>query len=321
MILDSSITDDQCTYLVDSQADITILKEKSVNNFESIDRDEIIEIKGVTDGVIESIGTIEAELMYNGIALPQKIHIVPDNFNIEVDGIVGIDFLKKYRCNVDYDDMSVTAKFDDDNCIRIPFQSGPIEGTFVLPARSEVVRQIKLKKGTRGARLIESQEISEGVMIARTIVNTNQPLVRIINTTSKVQILKLDEIESENLENYKIYTIDEIESKKERKQKLLQEIMKNTPRVYQSNVTALCSEFNDIFALESDKMTVNNFYTQKFRMSDDSPYSQRDEIQKQVEKLRKNELIEPSTAAYNSPILLVPKKSEDKIKKWRLCID
>jgi len=54
-----------------------------------------------------------------------------------------------------------------------------------------------------------------------------------------------------------------------------------------------------------------------------SPYSQVEEIQKQVGKLIKDNIVEPSVSEYNSPLLLVPKKtlpgSSEKI--WRLVVD
>lgn len=110
----------------------------------------------------------------------------------------------------------------------------------------------------------------------------------------------------------------------------MSEISKQVPEQHKDQVLPLCKEFNDIFALESDKMTVNNFYTQSFKIKDDTPvyvknyrqpYSQRGEVAKQIEKLLKNELIEPSSAEYNSPILLVPKKGTGISQKGRLCID
>lgn len=90
----------------------------------------------------------------------------------------------------------------------------------------------------------------------------------------------------------------------------------------------LCQEFADIFAL--DPMTVNNFYTQKLRIKDETPvytknyripHSQKEEITSQVNKLLKNEFIEPSASAYNSPLLLVPKPALNGQKRWRLCLD
>lgn len=92
----------------------------------------------------------------------------------------------------------------------------------------------------------------------------------------------------------------------------------------------LCKEYTDIFTLEDDKMTTNNFYEQKIRITDDHPiytknyrlaHGQKEEINKQVNKLLDNNLIEPSLSPYNSPIILVPKKSTNNEKKWRLCID
>lgn len=51
------------------------------------------------------------------------------------------------------------------------------------------------------------------------------------------------------------------------------------------------------------------------------PHAHKAEIDRQVKKLKENDLIEPSHSAYNSPLLLVPKKSTDNTKKWRLCVD
>lgn len=77
-------------------------------------------------------------------------------------------------------------------------------------------------------------------------------------------------------------------------------------------------------------MTINNFYEQKLRVTDTNPVyiknyrlprTQRPEIEFQVSKLLKNDLIEPSQSNYNSPLILVPKKSTDDEKKWRMCVD
>lgn len=82
-----------------------------------------------------------------------------------------------------------------------------------------------------------------------------------------------------------------------------------------------CEDFTDIFALEDEKFTTNNFYAQKLRVTDNNPvfipnyrtpHSQKQEIDRQIKDLIKNDLIEPSISAYNSPIILVPMKSSTK---------
>lgn len=301
-----------------------------MNNYCEINESEIIDIRGVTDGITSSLGTTDLDLIYDEYEIPQIFHVVPNNFNIGADGILGKDFLKNYSCTLSYRKMTLNLVFDNDESIDIPLHDGPDSNTIILPARCEVARKIKLTSKVCGPQLVDSQEIAEGVMIARTIVESQNPIVRIINTTSRVQILTLPSINSESLENFKIYKIDDIKSNKTRTTQLLTEIAKQVPEQYKNHILPLCKEFNDIFAMEEDKLTVNNFYTQSFRIKDDSPvyvknyrmpYTQREEVAKQVEKLLKNELIEPSCAEYNSPILLVPKKSADNTRKWRLCID
>lgn len=93
---------------------------------------------------------------------------------------------------------------------------------------------------------------------------------------------------------------------------------------------SIIREYPDIFALPEDFMSTNNFYEQKLKIIDNepvyiknyrTPYMQKEEIRNQVHKLLENDLIEPSTSNYNSPIILVPKKSSDNTKKWRMCID
>lgn len=82
--------------------------------------------------------------------------------------------------------------------------------------------------------------------------------------------------------------------------------------------------------MSDEKLTTNNFYSQKIHLNDPVPvyipnykniHSQNEEIQKQVKKMLDDDIIEPSISSYNSPILLVPKKSDDGTKKWRLVVD
>lgn len=105
---------------------------------------------------------------------------------------------------------------------------------------------------------------------------------------------------------------------------------KNSPKHRHHKLILLLEEYSDIFALSTDKMTQNNFYEQKLRLSDDTPVftknyrlpeSQKIEIDRQVQALKGNDLIEASRPSYNSPLILVPKKSTDGVKKWRMCVD
>lgn len=105
-------------------------------------------------------------------------------------------------------------------------------------------------------------------------------------------------------------------------------IEQNSNSNYLNDLKQLIKQFSDVFHVEGDRMTVNNFYKQSLRIADKTPtyiknyrqfFTEREEVEKQVSNLLDNNLIEPSMSNYNSPILLVPKKGNTK--KWRMCID
>lgn len=79
--------------------------------------------------------------------------------------------------------------------------------------------------------------------------------------------------------------------------------MEKSPKHIHNDLLPLLNEFNDIFALPTDKMTQNNFCEQKLRLSDNTPvyikkyrlpHSQKAEINRHVQKLKDNDLIESS---------------------------
>lgn len=103
----------------------------------------------------------------------------------------------------------------------------------------------------------------------------------------------------------------------------------SVPSFAKLELTNLCKEFNDIFHLKDDILTYNNFYRQNINLADPSPVYiknyrtpqvEREEVCRQIENLLQNDIVEPSISEYNSPILLVPKKSNNE-KKWRLVVD
>ena len=85
-----------------------------------------------------------------------------------------------------------------------------------------------------------------------------------------------------------------------------------------------------MFALKTDTLTCNNFYKQQIHLNDPTPVYiknyrtpevHKSEIDAQVNKMINDKIIQPSISPYNSPVLLVPKKSQSGDKKWRLVVD
>lgn len=92
----------QRIFLIDTQADISVIKESALNYDTSINSGDTITIKGVTSSKTESLGTTETTIILDEVDIPHTFHVVPSDFGIPSDGIIGKDFIKLHRCNLDY---------------------------------------------------------------------------------------------------------------------------------------------------------------------------------------------------------------------------
>lgn len=243
--------------LLDTQADVSIIKRSSLSAQIHCDKQQIIKITGVTKGEIYSLGLIRPEIQIQNCIINQYLHVVPDTFEIPVDGILGKDFIKDNKCILDYGLQMLTIP-GLNQILHIPIKQTPV-------CANNFIRQIKY-------------------------------------TDSNVK--RIDH--------------------------LLRILTPNFPLHIASELTILCTEYADIFHLETDKLTTNNFYEQEIQLLDHTPvyiknyrlpYTQYEEINTQIDKLIENDLIEPSRSNYNSPLLVVPKKSTDGTPKYRMCVD
>jgi hypothetical protein len=201
---------------------------------------------------------------------------------------------------------------------RVSAQSGLEENAFVISAWSEVTREVKLNNCYHNS-FIPNQELAEGVMVQRTISSKSNSLVTFINTNFHDVTIQNLTLKFENLDNYE-YNIFRIKNESfVRTTRLINQLnINDCPPSAERDLIYLCKEFSDVFALNSDKLTHNNFYQQTLRTTDNNPVyiknyripqAQKAEINSQVEKMLENDIIESSISRYNSPVLLVPKKS------------
>lgn len=239
------------TFLIDTQADCSVIKQNSLDDTTIINHSNIIKITGVTSGSLFSLGTINTNIILNSAKLYIIFHVVPHFFDIPVDGILGKDFLNNYSCVIDYSQRLLTVNVS------------PTNGKMVIP-----------------------------------ILETSGTIRQLSSTP---------------------------------RSKILEETLRPTFPLHAPNsLEKLCSNYSDVFHLPGDVHTVNNFYKQDLRLSDPtpiycknyrSPHALKDEISNQVQQLLSEKIIEPCNSPFNSPIILVPKKSPDGSKKYRLCVD
>jgi len=140
-------------------------------------------IRGATAGEIKSFGKTILTLQVSGnTEIAHDFQVVDKHFNIETDGILGRDFLKKYRCSIDYDTYTLNTHYEN-----LKIETTLMDNWIMLPARSEVIRKISAQNLKNV--LIESQEIQTGIFCANSI-GGDICYVRFINATDKNTILK-----------------------------------------------------------------------------------------------------------------------------------
>lgn len=182
--------------------------------------------------------------------------------------------------------------------------------------------------------LCKEKNFSEGVYVQDTIVSAENSVVSIVNDTDETVCLKDLSIETSSIENFDVYQINGWENcrKEHRVKEILSRLdTSHCSKMEKEIVEEIVEEFHDIFYLEGDDLTfakcgehrifttpgINPVNTRQYKL----PIWQRDIVKQKVDDLLEKGIIEPSKSLWNSPLLLVPKKSESDEKQYRLVID
>jgi Retroviral aspartyl protease./Reverse transcriptase (RNA-dependent DNA polymerase)./Integrase core domain. len=328
ILLNTSITNNQTSFLIDTQADISLIKEHVLLKPTNIDSRYRIQIQGITRDTVSSLGNISSKLYLNADTLiNQQFQVVHSSFPIPADGILGKDFIKANRCTLDFNSMYLTV-CNDNRYLNLPLIQETTTTHISIPPRCEVFRKMKCGN-IIGDHVIDQQEIIPGVFTAQAIVSDSNPLVRILNTNSyAVSIPSSHAVTSTPLSNF--HVLNKTDTNPVRTNEILKHLTPNFPNFAKDRLTDICSKYTDIFALENEPISTNNFYQQRITVNNNKPiyiknyripHIMKKEINEQVTSMLQRDIIEPSTSAYNSPIILVPKKSSDKTQKWRFCVD
>lgn len=326
------MTNSKCTLIIDSGADVSLFKCGKISQLQPANTNIKYKISGITEGFTETIAETTTKVRFNDcVYISHAFQIVNNDFPIPTDGILGRDFLIKHRCNIDYEYWLLNFNYDN-HTISIPIED-TLNKRIILPPRCEVVRRIP-NLHIKEDMIVFSEEIQPGVFCANTIISPTNTVVKFINTTDSQVLLSKFIPATDKLKNYTKFPLGceihpNVEQK--RRQKLLSEInFSNTPSYIRKPLQKLIEQNSDIFCTSEEKLTTNNFYTQNIHLKDPVPvyipnykniHSQNGEIRQQIQAMLEEDIIEPSISSYNSPILLVPKKSEDNNKKWRLVVD
>ena len=300
-------------------------------------------MKSVDGTIIETYGTVKTVVHLDSLKMPFSFQLVGKQVDIACDGILGRDFFENTGAQICYASGTLTFGTGSSKVSKtlLPLETGSqTQGVrrLALPRRTELMVRLPVKGGTHVREgVTEKLQIQEGIYLAGAItkVERGYAITSIANTTNdEVEIdepvLELEEIET-GTEGYP--QKGEGDERLNRTGEVLKRLrLEHLNKEERQHVEKTCAAYQDIFHLPGEILTSTTAVRHEIRTEPGiepvkvKPYrlpeTQKQEVGRQVEELRKGGIITESNSPWNSPLLIVPKKADATgEKKWRLVID
>ena len=259
----------------------------------------------------------------------------------DLNGILGMDFLEQH--NVTIQVAQGLLMFADQNHIQLERDYAPLctrvklAKKVIIPPDSEVIvpGYAVGVKDTSVNNLVEPFQFlqSKGLLIARTLVNPENIQFSVSNISDRpVRLDKHTTVAS--LQHVKLVQtnasheliVDDSTELPEQLQSLFDKSSKSLTQEQKSTLFDLLVSYKDIFVGPDGKFGRTKLVKHKIDTGDHKPikipprrlpFAQREIVEKEIQKMLDNNIIESSESPWSAPLLLVEKKD----KSWRFCVD
>lgn len=326
--------------MVDTGSDVNIIKVNHLYSNIHFDDKQIISLSGIGASTINTLGTIRLHLENH--PEPTIFHIVPKDFPIPSEGIIGKSFLKQNKSIIDFgkNRMLVTPSNENDS------QCNSNENfNFTLAPRTETIVSMKVNQINCNF-IVEKSNVREALVgntlttpcskgiIKFPILNPSEHSVKLNNndlSNIKVSLFE-DNIDQTAVCNSNISEqIFSIYSPQQRVELISNVKTDHLNREEKQLILDLCKEYSDIFHFPGEPLSCTTAVQHSIRTPPDSPpinvppyrlpQAQQAEIQRQVDKMEKENIIVKSMSPYNAPLLVVPKNDSSNEKRFRVVTD
>lgn len=320
-------------FMVDTGAEVNLIKIKCIKSNIFINRENKIQIFGINKEGVTTIGEIQVD--FGGDV--QSYQLVPDDFPVKQDGLLGMPFLKNSTINLN-------KKILYHKIGNFPFLTNAKARLIKIKSRSKQLVELPvINKEDLSVAYMPLIPTGPGVYLGKTLVSINNGLTKTfcINTTSRdlellvppIEVFDFIELEpSPRNEKQRNLDVETKESEKERFEKLKEALELDHLNEFEKEQLLLTLKKHLYqFHLPDDKLGFTKDIQHSIETTDELPVNSKyprypevhkQEIKEQTEKLLKNKSIVPSKSPYNSPVWIVPKKEDaEGNKRWRMVID
>ena len=310
---------------MDTGAEINIIHVRALQPRAIIATHEAMTITGITNDTLTTAGSTELTLFDK----PIKFQVITIALPLPVNGILGVDFLKQEDAELSFyhNALITSSRPITPVCFINHEYKAPKPVKFILPARARKKIEINLLPTELQTGYIPRLKTPENIFIGNAIVTNHDQKCYVMATNSYEEDAEI-EIPPQILEPFEIpdesedfFESDYSENENLLPQDRLKQIidmlrLDHLNEEEKEHVKKLVSEYSQLFHLPGDKLPATGVLQHTITTTDDAPVFikqyrypavHREEIQRQVNKLLQENIIEDSTSPYNSPLWIVPK--------------
>lgn len=292
-----------------------------------------VPVAGIHGGQMMTIGRVPVKIdLTPEYEIEHMFLLVDEKVNIKYDGIIGGGLLRRFKCILNWNNSNLdicmngfvtkqehNLSYNLPNIILAPRTETVIE--FIIPVEEEI--------------FCHKIEVRPGVVIGNMITRPHNGKIPIpvINLNEKKVDLDINQVilKYDYLKEYQVMTLDYNQDPvANRLEKLKTQI--DVTHCNQEEGDSILGICNDLFHLDGDYLTCTDLVTHRIPTIPNIPAvntrpyrlpeANRKEVDRQVQEMLEQGIVQPSKSSWNSPLLLVPKKPDaEGNKKWRVVVD
>jgi len=186
-------------FLIDTGAEISIIKGSSLNSGVNYQLRKSVEIKGICDVVLKTGGIVELKLLTDGHETANTFHVLGEPSALQYD-ILGRDFLEEKESVINYCSRQIIMNDE----VIVNFEEKPCVGEtepcrLTLKAISEYIVNVPTNYKVLG--VLDKTELSPGFFLAASLTRGKNGVcaTSVVNTTELDQMVVLPQVDLENL--------------------------------------------------------------------------------------------------------------------------